>query len=44
MLSQTFGFDVEIKIVSDVFEEKCVYSITPGLCDAVCCFVVLREL
>ena len=30
VLSQTFGFDVEIKIVSDVFEEKCVYSISPG--------------
>jgi hypothetical protein len=22
---------VEIKIVSDVFEENCIYSITPGL-------------
>jgi hypothetical protein len=31
VLSQTFGFDVEIKIVSDVFEENCIYSITPGL-------------
>lgn len=31
VLSQTFGFDVEIKIVSDIFEEKCIYSITPGL-------------
>ena len=32
VLSQTFGFDVEIKIVSDVFEEKCLYSITPDCC------------
>ena len=31
MLSEAFGFDVEIKIVSNVFEEKCIYSITPGL-------------
>ncbi len=31
VLSQSFGFDVEIKIVSDVFEENCTYSITPGL-------------
>ncbi|CAB4022284.1 ubiquitin carboxyl-terminal hydrolase 48-like [Paramuricea clavata] len=32
VLSQTFGFDVEIKIVSEVFEENCMYSITPDCC------------
>ncbi|XP_028393956.1 ubiquitin carboxyl-terminal hydrolase 48-like [Dendronephthya gigantea] len=32
VLSETFGFDVEIKIVSDVYEENCLYSITPDCC------------
>lgn len=31
VLSQTFGYDVEIKIVGEVLEGKCYYFTAPGL-------------